>query len=375
MTIPGLMQQSPVEIKRRLLSALDNDNNVVDVSLVREIMATLEQMHITKEALETTRLGKHINEMRKKTQDVSLARRAKALVRRWRDMILPPSEPTAAPAAVVRRCSPPAPSCPSSASTSPGLPLPGRQPPSKSDVANKRKRKPVEAGWSRVNGRQEDECSRDSITCEFNACPPTIDLCADDDSPPAVKKPRRSRSAASEPSFAELNEKLALASRRVKTTRELLSDLAERSGDGALALRASQFPERPAPCRPTPVRKPPTPANVHADKGELMQRFLSEQSGPPSPVPNPQTPPLPTPAEILARLPRLDEASIVWQEQETAPPPPAVPPHEAHRLSREPLENVTGNSDWRGRFREWHETVLSGSQQYPLPMLPYVITD
>ncbi|KAG1662808.1 Mediator of RNA polymerase II transcription subunit 26 [Nymphon striatum] len=36
-----------------------------------------------------TRLGKHINGLRKKTKDKALASRAKSLVRRWRDFILP----------------------------------------------------------------------------------------------------------------------------------------------------------------------------------------------------------------------------------------------------------------------------------------------
>lgn len=41
---------------------------------------------------QTTRLGKLVNEMRKKTKNDSLARRAKDLVRRWRDMVAKPSE-------------------------------------------------------------------------------------------------------------------------------------------------------------------------------------------------------------------------------------------------------------------------------------------
>lgn len=43
--------------------------------------------------LQTTRLGKFINELRRKTKNENLAKRAKDLVRRWRDMIAPKSEP------------------------------------------------------------------------------------------------------------------------------------------------------------------------------------------------------------------------------------------------------------------------------------------
>jgi hypothetical protein len=55
---------------------------------------------------QSTRLGKHINEFRRKTDNETLAKRAKDLVRRWRDMIMPtasstpPSEPATAPAPI-----------------------------------------------------------------------------------------------------------------------------------------------------------------------------------------------------------------------------------------------------------------------------------
>lgn len=92
----GLMQHSPFEIKEKLLKALDKEYNVVDMAAVVEIVSILERTAITKEALETTRLGRYINELRRKTSNDSLARRAKDLVRRWRDMILPTSGATAA---------------------------------------------------------------------------------------------------------------------------------------------------------------------------------------------------------------------------------------------------------------------------------------
>uniref|UniRef100_A0A2A4JA35 Mediator of RNA polymerase II transcription subunit 26 n=1 Tax=Heliothis virescens TaxID=7102 RepID=A0A2A4JA35_HELVI len=56
---------------------------------VNEIISVLERINITKELLETTRLGKHVNELRRKTSDPSLARRAKVLVKRWRDLVIP----------------------------------------------------------------------------------------------------------------------------------------------------------------------------------------------------------------------------------------------------------------------------------------------
>ncbi|XP_037295343.1 WAS/WASL-interacting protein family member 1 isoform X2 [Manduca sexta] len=56
---------------------------------VNEIISILERINITKELLETTRLGKHVNELRRKTSEPTLARRAKVLVKRWRDLVIP----------------------------------------------------------------------------------------------------------------------------------------------------------------------------------------------------------------------------------------------------------------------------------------------
>lgn len=83
---------SPSQIKEKLLQALDRDYHVVDMALALEAVSLLEKTPVTKEALETTRLGRLVNEMRKKTKNDSLARRAKDLVRRWRDMVSKPSE-------------------------------------------------------------------------------------------------------------------------------------------------------------------------------------------------------------------------------------------------------------------------------------------
>ncbi|XP_044598140.1 mediator of RNA polymerase II transcription subunit 26 isoform X2 [Cotesia glomerata] len=64
---------------------------VVDMGAVVDVITALEKTTITKEVLEITRLGKYINELRRKTTNDALAKRAKDLVRRWRDMVLPSS--------------------------------------------------------------------------------------------------------------------------------------------------------------------------------------------------------------------------------------------------------------------------------------------
>ncbi|KAI5639019.1 TFIIS helical bundle-like domain-containing protein [Phthorimaea operculella] len=83
------MSNNAHDLSNRLLNALDNSYNVVDMHTVNEIISILEKINITKELLETTRLGKHVNELRRKTTDPTLARRAKVLVKRWRDLVIP----------------------------------------------------------------------------------------------------------------------------------------------------------------------------------------------------------------------------------------------------------------------------------------------
>lgn len=87
------MSNNAHELSNRLLNALDNNYNVVDMHAVNEIISILEKINITKELLETTRLGKHVNELRRKTSDPTLARRAKVLVKRWRDLVIPVASP------------------------------------------------------------------------------------------------------------------------------------------------------------------------------------------------------------------------------------------------------------------------------------------
>merc|ERR550534_2351671 len=57
------------------------------MGIVSEVISELENFHITKEALEVTRLGKHINDLRRKTSDKLLANRAKSLVKKWRALL------------------------------------------------------------------------------------------------------------------------------------------------------------------------------------------------------------------------------------------------------------------------------------------------
>ncbi|XP_043513565.1 mediator of RNA polymerase II transcription subunit 26 isoform X1 [Frieseomelitta varia] len=91
------MQRYCTELTDRLLKSLDKEYNVVDMGAVVDVITALEKTTITKEVLEITRLGKYINELRRKTNNDALAKRAKDLVRRWRDMVLPSAHSTPQP--------------------------------------------------------------------------------------------------------------------------------------------------------------------------------------------------------------------------------------------------------------------------------------
>ncbi|EDV90959.1 mediator of RNA polymerase II transcription subunit 26 [Drosophila grimshawi] len=82
------MNQNQIQqLTSHLSQALDPNYDVINMEAVLAVICTLEGTTITKEQLEATRLAKYINQLRRRTKNDQLARRAKSLLKKWREMV------------------------------------------------------------------------------------------------------------------------------------------------------------------------------------------------------------------------------------------------------------------------------------------------
>ncbi|KAK7066969.1 hypothetical protein SK128_018245 [Halocaridina rubra] len=402
--------QRPIEdIKRRLLTCIDRDYNVTDMAACLDLISKLERIPITREVLESTRLGKHVNDIRRKTTHQELSRRTKDLVRKWRNIVLsdgvngaagsgpgpggtgsggmagrgtgnghPPTSPSSLPSSGNTSPGMSAPTTPSTlaqrtrtasptlttahtsrplqpvspalrgrvispglsptvsaapSGTTPPLATPARsrsrphspavnptlrQPSradassyapsienvSKNNTANKRLRKDDEDSSdipiskrpknSVTNGFDED--SRDSFSSvHSNDCASKVTSVGSESNANRrttnahiVSKRKKVSEPAAVSTSDPLRQKIAAISAatkasKVKTTKQIVAELAVRQGDTKLAERASKLVEQHARDIPSPgtaLSRTADRAVVTRNKMDHMQRFLSSQPDP-----------------------------------------------------------------------------------------------
>jgi len=75
-------------IKTKLCKAIDSEGKVLENTIVIDIITQLHSLDITTEELERTRLGKFVNLIRKNTTEPDIANKARALVKKWKKLVI-----------------------------------------------------------------------------------------------------------------------------------------------------------------------------------------------------------------------------------------------------------------------------------------------
>ncbi|XP_050523898.1 mediator of RNA polymerase II transcription subunit 26 [Daktulosphaira vitifoliae] len=336
------MQKTFFDIKHRLLSALDDEYNVTDMSTVFEVISTLEQLPVTTEVLEATRIGKMVNELRRKTVDKQLAKRAKELVQRWRNLMmtnaqalqqakLPSSQPNGMISNYTKR-----------PITSPDQCTAPLKKPKLNGVL------PLSSTITSPSVQKTPESIPSPVT-ELENEPESIL------EPPGPKKRGRKKGGKNSSKLGitpsnpvDLEKMVSVGSSKLKTTQEIIASL--RKDDENYQLE----------------EKPQTP-------------ILEFQNDQPSTQVDKCIRPKVTDIdreieEIYNRLPPLDLDNIDWNS-----PPPMLSrllPSPTDLIDGAQIEGINGNWENNDTFREWHEVLTRINETgEPLVILPYVIID
>lgn len=335
------MQKTFFDIKHRLLSALDDEYNVTDMSTVFEVISTLEQLPVTTEVLEATRIGKMVNELRRKTVDKQLAKRAKELVQRWRNLMINSAQ-------VIQQTK--------LQSSQPNGMLSNysKRPITSPDQCTAPLKKPKLNGVPTLSSTKSPPVQKTpepipSPINEFEQEPdPIIE-------PQGPKKRGRKKGGKNSSKLGikptnpvDLERMVSVGASKLKTTQEIIASLRKDDENYQLEekplISVQEFQDEPSI---TKVDKPIRPKVADVDR--QIQ-------------------------DIYNRLPPLDLEAIDWNSPPPSPPRPPLSPTDL--VDGAQIEGVTGNWENDETFREWHEVLTRANETgEPLVILPYVIID
>uniref|UniRef100_A0A2S2NAG9 Mediator of RNA polymerase II transcription subunit 26 n=1 Tax=Schizaphis graminum TaxID=13262 RepID=A0A2S2NAG9_SCHGA len=313
------------------------------MSTVFEVISTLEQLPVTTEVLEATRIGKMVNELRRKTVDKQLAKRAKELVQRWRNLMINSAQ-------VIQQAK--LPSSQSNGMLSNYSKRPMTSPDQCTAPIKKPKLNGIPSLSSTIKSPPPVQKTPEPIPSPVNELDPEPDPILE---PQGPKKRGRKKGGKNSSKLGikptnpvDLERMVCVGASKLKTTQEIIASLRKDDENYQLEekpqIPVQEFQDEPSI---TKVDKPSRP------KVSDIDRQIQE---------------------IYNRLPPLDLEAIDWSSPPPSPPRPPLSPTDL--VDGAQIEGVTGNWENGETFREWHEVLTRANDTgEPLVILPYVIID
>ncbi|CAD5111706.1 DgyrCDS997 [Dimorphilus gyrociliatus] len=378
------MKQTPEQLQSKLLGALDHDYEVQDIPTVLEVVSILEKTSITRDDLERTRMGFHINKLRRQSQKnhKELSKRLKLLVKEWQKLLQPsavangiskkPTSPAVQPTSRSNNSTP----------TSNGItkPIP------KLTISISRKRP--------ADQESNDVPNKKVLLSNSTSQPPSpADTTSSGGTSTAVKTssvngvPNRRTVQ----STAELVAGIRNLSASNSTVKRIRNNCIEKERDENISIV-------PPGARPRP-RKPPRNAHytpppattqaVLAEKQRMIAEYVqSSPSRPPSGFSDSirDETPVHSPQEEDESTPSPKEGEVRVPSPEPIDPFSLLPPVDFSVLDDNvgcddtlpitELENDRGQFDYRGEWRNWTQIVsVKSNEDKLLHLFPYVDID